>query len=75
MVQVITAITAYRRPGKRVYWDEWCRERIGKMRLDVGGQIAIQREHEWVMVAADYPLYSLETSVKPQRRRKNASVG
>lgn len=67
MVDRITAIEAYRRPGKRVYWDENLTERIGHMRMDEDGNLKVERGRVWVEVGSQY-LFFTEVSGISRRR-------
>ena len=58
MFTEISAITAYRHPGRRVFWDEFGQEPIGKMRMDDEGKLCIGRDGKWQTVEQGTVLYT-----------------
>jgi hypothetical protein len=69
MLKEISAITAYRHPGRRVFWDEYGQEPIGKMRMDDAGKLTIQRDGNWQVIEQEAVLY---TKIVSKAGKKNA---
>jgi hypothetical protein len=67
----MTAMMAYRHPGKRVFWDIECSQRVGRMRLDDDGKLYTQTPDGWQEIAPDRVLYDA-TIDRPKKARRSA---
>jgi hypothetical protein len=58
MIKSMTAVTAYRYPTRRVFWDEACTQRVGLMKLKEDGSIYIKTNFVWKVVPSNFVLYT-----------------